>query len=134
MIWNILEYHITRVKKSYFSHICDKIFESAVSESAVQSTIHFQSAVQLNIRLSLLSESIDAKNEEKIVSIPKTQDGSGFGEANCVIEALQKFNIKTGIKSICFDTTASNTSVNVGACKYIEDFVENAVLYCACRS
>ena len=82
----------------------------------------------MNIRLSLLSESIDAKNEEKIVS------GSGFGEANCVIEALQKFNIKTGIKSICFDTMASNTSVNVGACKYIEDFVENAVLYCACRS
>ena len=85
-------------------------------------------------RIAVIVKSIDAKNEEKIVSIPKTQDGSGFGEANCVIEALQKFNIKTGIKSICFDTTASNTSMNVGACKYIEDFVEDAVLYCACRS
>ena len=50
-------------------------------------------------RIAVIVKSIDAKNEEKIVSIPITQDGSGFGEANCVIEALQKFNIKTGIKS-----------------------------------
>ena len=65
-------------------------------------------------RIAVIVKSIDAKNEEKIVSIPKTQDGSGFGEANCVIEALQKFNIKTGIKS-CLSSFVGEGSWSGGA-------------------
>lgn len=85
-------------------------------------------------RIAVVAKTIDSRNEEKIVAVPKTMDGSGLGEATCVNEVLERANIKSGIKSMCFDTTSSNTSRNVGACKYLEEFIQHPVLYCACRS
>ena len=84
-------------------------------------------------RIAVVIRSIDDKQEERIIAIPKTSDGSGAGESKVVITALEEAGIKDQIKSISFDTTASNTSVTCGACKYVEDFIENPVLHCACR-
>ena len=84
-------------------------------------------------RIAVVLRSIDEKQEERILAIPKTSDGSGAGESKVVIAALEEAGIKEQIKSISFDTTSSNTSVTCDACKYVEDFIENPVLHCACR-
>ena len=43
------------------------------------------------------------------------------------------WNLQENVQSMCFDTIASNTGENVGACKNIEDLLERPLLYLACR-
>ena len=57
---------------------------------------------------------------EKVISVPEVRDGSGKSEADAVIEALQEANFSSQIKSLCYDITATNTSADVGACKFLE--------------
>jgi len=51
-------------------------------------------------RIAVVIRSIDDQQEERIIAIPKTSDGSGAGESEVVITALEEAVIKDQIKSI----------------------------------
>ena len=84
-------------------------------------------------RIGVVVKSIEENQTERILSIPKTSDGSGLGEATVVIESLKDSKLQSQIKSMSFDTTASNTSPTIGACQFVEKYIGNPILYCACR-
>ena len=73
------------------------------------------------------------KNIEKILAIPETDSGTGRAECEEIRQTLDDYDIRKEIKSMCYDTTASNTSAEVGACKLLEEFIGQPILYTACR-
>ena len=60
-------------------------------------------------------------------------DGRGKTEAEAVIKVLEGREVRDQIIAVSFDTTASNTSGEVGASRYIEVYVGRPVLWLACR-
>ena len=46
---------------------------------------------------------------------------------------LQKWTIFEQITGLVFDTTSSNTGTEIGACKLLEEYLEKAILWLACR-
>ena len=60
-------------------------------------------------------------------------DRRGKTEAEAVIKVLEGREVRDQIIAVSFDTTASNTSAEVGACRYIEDYVGWPDLWLACR-
>ena len=60
-------------------------------------------------------------------------DRRGKTEAEAVIKVLEGREVRDQIIAVSFDTTASNTSAEVGACMYLEDYVGWPDLLLACR-
>ena len=60
-------------------------------------------------------------------------DRRGKTEAEAVIKVLEGRDVRDQIIAVSLDTTASNTSAEVGACRYIEDYVGWPDLWLACR-
>ena len=77
----------------------------------------------------------DADNEKinTLLGVPETKSGTGKAEAEVVIDVLSDWDIKEQIVSLVFDTTATNSSGEVGACMYLENYRGKPVLWSACR-
>ena len=75
----------------------------------------------------------EAEILRKLLAVPETPNGTGLAEANTVIEVLTSWNICKEVIGIVFDTTASNTGVDSGACKFVEEWCKTAILWLACR-
>ena len=84
-------------------------------------------------RIGVIMKNIGGNNFEEVIAIPETDSGTGKAEAGVVTSELLKLNIKGEVSVLVFDTTSSNTSADVGACHFIELYVEHPVLYAACR-
>ena len=84
-------------------------------------------------RIGVLMKNIGGNNLEELIAIPETDSGSGRAEANVVNTELEKMGIKGEVSLLVFDTTSSNTSARIGACHFIELYVDHPVLYAACR-
>ena len=75
----------------------------------------------------------DEDTVRKLLGVPETLSGTGKAEAEVVQQVLEDWGIKCQVVSVVFDTTASNSSGEVGACYYLEKYVNSPVLWTACR-
>ena len=57
---------------------------------------------------------------EKLLSIPKLDNGTGESIANAMSEVLKYWKLEDQVVAMSFDTTNSNTGRYNGACKLIE--------------
>lgn len=62
--------------------------------------------------------------------MPICDNGSGEAIANAVHETLSDWSLLDQIEGMCFDTTASNTGVHKGACKFIEKKLGRELFAC----
>lgn len=46
-----------------------------------------------------------------LLGVPKLRSGTGVNQADAVIEVLSEWNVQNRIKSMCFDTTTTNTGM-----------------------
>jgi len=70
---------------------------------------------------------------EQLLGVPKLASGTGVAQAAAVINCIQDLDILDRVVAICFDTTASKTGVNSGACTLIQKKLERRLLFLACR-
>ena len=84
-------------------------------------------------RVCVYVSGADGENVRKLLGVPETTAGTGKAEADVVKEVLVDWDIKDQIVSIVFDTTASNSSGEVGACYHLEMYVGTPILWTACR-
>ena len=69
----------------------------------------------------------------KLLGVPETPSGTGAAEAKVVTDTLTSWDIHDEVVGIVFDTTSSNTGIDSGACKFIEEWAGSAILWLACR-
>ena len=75
----------------------------------------------------------DADKLTKLLGVPEVVSGSGKDQKDVAVEMMTKWNIFEQVTGLVFDTTSSNTGAENGACKLIEDYLEKAILWIACR-
>ena len=73
------------------------------------------------------------EEENQILAIARTDDATGAVEATTVKEALDSWGLTESIIACGFDTTASNTGINLGSCKILQDLIQRQILWLACR-
>ena len=73
------------------------------------------------------------KNNEMLLGVPNIRSGTGKDHANVCIELLYKWNIADQVRGLVFNTTASNTGINAGACTLIEKALGRELVWVACR-
>ena len=95
--------------------------------------VKYKGSYQLINRQSIVLNNIGDEKFERLFGAPASEDGTGRSEAKAVIDVLQKYGIKCQICNISFDTTAPNTSADVGCILILEDYIGQPVLWCACR-
>ena len=75
----------------------------------------------------------DADKIMKLLGVPEVNSGTGHQQKEAVTDMLKKWDIFEQIIGIVYDTTSSNTGSESGACKLLEDYMERAILWLACR-
>ena len=73
------------------------------------------------------------KNNEMLLGAPNIPSGTGKDPANVCIELVYKWNIAQQVRGLVFDSTASNTRINTGACTLIEKALGRKLVWVACR-
>ena len=73
------------------------------------------------------------KNNEMLLGTPHIPSGTGKDHANVYTELLYKWNIAEQVRGLVFDTTASNTGINSGACTLIEKALCRELVWVVCR-
>jgi len=76
---------------------------------------------------------VTGQSTEQLLGVIKIQQGTGFEMARVCSEAIDNWNIRENIKSLCFDTTASNTGLIRGASTQLEKKLGRELLWFACR-
>ena len=84
-------------------------------------------------RVCIYLSGVDAEKCRKLLGIPEVESGKGVDEFEMVKEYLVRWEIKEQIVGMVFDTTASNSGVDSGACRYLEVWVDTPILWLACR-
>ena len=79
-------------------------------------------------RVAIYVSSVDTEKVRNLLSIPETQSGSEEAEGQVVIEAMVSWSIKHQVVNLVFDTTATNSSGEVGACFYLEQRLGTPIL------
>lgn len=69
----------------------------------------------------------------KLLGVPKISNGTGEAQSTSVFELIEEWNLTERIHSMSFDTTASNSGVNTGACVLLEKKMKRDLLSLACR-
>ena len=84
-------------------------------------------------RVAVYISGVDDDRFRKLLGCPETKDGTGKAEADVVKTVLRSWNIGGQVCGLVFDTTSSNTGVENGACKFLEDWLDTPLLWLACR-
>ena len=88
---------------------------------------------RLSNRVCVYITGVDNTGTKKLLGVPETKDGTGAAEADVVKGQLIKWNIGKEVVGMVFDTTSSNTGAENGACRYLEDWLENPIFWLGCR-
>ena len=64
---------------------------------------------------------VEEEQTRKLLRIPETSSGKGVVEFRVVKEHLESWSVKEQVKGMVFDTTASNSGDQSGACRYLEE-------------
>ncbi|KAF0705549.1 Uncharacterized protein FWK35_00037982, partial [Aphis craccivora] len=72
---------------------------------------------------------------EKLLEVPKIIKGTGKEQADACLTVLDEWELKAQVGGLCFDTTSSNTGLNLGACSLIEKSLapDKELVFIACR-
>lgn len=81
-------------------------------------------------RLAVL---VSGEDTMKLLGVPIITAGTGEAQAQAVYELLLEWNLADRINAMCFDTTASNSGNNMGACTLLEGKLGRTLLALACR-
>lgn len=84
-------------------------------------------------RIAVYVVGTDGEKVRKLLGIPDSPGGTGFAESEVVKRELIKWEIRNQVVSLYFDTTATNSSGEVGASHYLELWVDHPLLWTACR-
>lgn len=84
-------------------------------------------------KVERLSVSVSSPNLVKLLGIPPLTASTGDAQANAVFKLLEKWNLTEKVRSMCFDTTASNTGIHKGACTLLQKKMNKDLFYFACR-
>lgn len=69
----------------------------------------------------------------KFLGAPKIVSGTGEHIAHAVYDTLVGWGITERVVACSFDTTASNTGINTGACVLLEELLGRKLIHLACR-
>lgn len=69
---------------------------------------------------------------EEFLEAPISASGSGRDEANVIYKVSREKNLLQKVKSMCSDTTASNTEPKKGACILLESMMQQSLYSLAC--
>ena len=83
--------------------------------------------------LSVLVSGISNYKEGKLLGVQKLDSGSGKAQAKASYDFLEQLNLKQEVKSLVFDTTASNSGWKNGGAKILENRLDRKLFYNACR-
>lgn len=72
-------------------------------------------------------------SHSQLLSVPKIPSGSGQQQAHAVERTLHEWGIAEQVRSMCFDTTSSNTGRLNGACVLLEQALGRDLLHLPCR-
>lgn len=84
-------------------------------------------------RVAVYVAGIDSEKRQKLLGAPEVKIGTGEAEAAVVVKLLEEWEVRGQVASLVFDTTSTNSSAKVGACRWLEDFIKSPVLWAACR-
>ena len=84
-------------------------------------------------RVCVYLTAADAEQTRKLLAVPETPTGTGHDEAKVVTDTLENWGVEKEVIGMVFDTTSSNTGVEIGACKFVEVWRKTAILWLACR-
>jgi hypothetical protein len=76
---------------------------------------------------------VSGNGVEQLLCVPKLPSGTGQAMAAALFEAVTDWGLENWIRSLCFDTTSSNTGRKSGACVLFERMLEKDLLHLACR-
>lgn len=80
-----------------------------------------------------LAVTLVREDEDHILCIAKTLDGTGKTEAQTVKAALDDWGVTDKIVACGFDTTSSNTGKFAGACVILQQLLDRQILWLPCR-
>ena len=81
-------------------------------------------------RLALV---VTGENTEKVLGIPKLDDGTGEKIAQTIHDFLGTWKMDDLVEFVCFDTTSTNTGIHKGAAYLLEKKLDRDLLFLPCR-
>ena len=70
---------------------------------------------------------------EKLLVVPVIGRGTGEEQSNACLSTLDDWRLRAQVWGLVFDTTSSNTGLNIGACTLIERALGTDLVWIACR-
>lgn len=70
---------------------------------------------------------------EQLLGVPKIGRGTGEGQCNVCVAALENWQLKHLIEGLVFDTTSVNTGLKKGACSLLKKELGKELVWIACR-
>lgn len=103
----------------------------------VNLTIHWDgkifSALTSKNKVDRLAVLVSGEGVSKLLGVPAITSGTGESQANAVYKLIEDWGLINRITSMCFDTTASNTGLDRGACSKLEEKLGRKLYPFACR-
>ncbi|KAG0719906.1 hypothetical protein GWK47_049535 [Chionoecetes opilio] len=87
----------------------------------------------VNAWVERLAIHVTGGDKEYLLEVAKIPQGTGHHMAEAVLKAVSDAGLEARIQGIVFDTTASNTGPNGGACIKIQEGLGRNLLWFACR-
>ena len=90
-------------------------------------------------RLSVLVSGAPIYIEGKLLSVPSLVDeygnatSTGRAQFEGAKDLIKSWDLKNSVTGLVFDTTASNSGVEQGACTRVDEWLGRPVLWLACR-
>ena len=84
-------------------------------------------------RIAVYVTGVNADNVRKLLDVPDSPDGTGAEEFKVVKELLIDWKIWQQLVGMVFDTTATNTGAEAGACRLLELWRGEPILWLPCR-
>jgi len=82
---------------------------------------------------SVLAILVSGGGVEKLFVVPVINRGTGEEQANVCLSTLDDWQLRVQVRGLVFDTTSSNTGLNMGACTFIERALGTDLVWIACR-
>ncbi|XP_057329829.1 uncharacterized protein LOC130670438 [Microplitis mediator] len=132
---NLSKDTVRRTRQKHREELAKYIRESFKPDTAL--TIHWDSKLMKSSNFSesedRLAILVSGQGITKLLAIPKIDGSTGINQATAVFEVISDWNLSNQVRSLCFDTTASNTGKNEGACIHLEKKLNKKMLHFACR-
>lgn len=112
------------IKESFSTNVCQINFDSKLVKDLPGHKLG---------KVNRLAVTLHQESGTKLLNISKTEDSTGETEAKKIRETLSDWKVDSHVIAMGFDTTSSNTGVNKGACKVLQEVLDQQLLWMACR-